>query len=288
MNLFGKILIILNLILSVVFMAWAMVVYTTHKNWREEVERAQAGPGQQVGLRIQVQDARNREAQLRAQVQGLEQDIQKLTESRVQEVAKLQTEKDNLERQFNEQRKEHETLVAENRRLTAEIEATQNNATAQLKELEQLRASIAQVQAEKEENFARAVKLTDELHRTEGMIRLLEKRNRQLGDDLARVLAVIKAHDLDEWEPVDGVAPKVDGRVLAVNSEGLVEISLGSDDGIRRGHTLEVFRRGASTNKYIGRIEVITTRPDKAVGKILPEYRKSYIQKEDRVATRIN
>jgi peptidoglycan hydrolase CwlO-like protein len=288
MNLFGKILIILNLVMSLVFMAWAMVTYTTHKNWREEVERAQASPGQQVGLRIQVQDARNREAQLRAQVQGLEQEIQKLTESRVQEVAKLQTEKDNLERQFNEQRKEHETLVAENRRLTAEIEATQNNATAQLKELEQLRANIAKVQAEKEQNFARAVKLTDELHRTEGEIRLLKNRNQQLGDDLARARGVLAAHDLDEFEPVDGVAPKVDGRVLAVNSEGLVEISLGSDDGIRRGHTLDVFRRGASNNKYIGRIEVITTRPDKAVGKILPEYRKSYIQKEDRVATRLN
>ncbi len=288
MNLFGKILIILNLVMSLVFMSWAMVTYTTHRNWREEVERTQAGPGQQVGLRIQVQDARNRESQLRAQVQGLEQEIQKLTESRVQEVAKLQTEKDNLERQFNEQRKEHETLVAENRRLTAEIEATQNNATAQLKELEQLRANIVKVQGEKEQNFARAVKLTDELHRTEGEIRLLKNRNQQLGDDLARTRGVLSAHDLDEHEPVDGVAPKVDGRVLAVNSEGLVEISLGSDDGLRRGHTLDVFRRGTSNNKYIGRIEVITTRPDKAVGKILPEFRKSYIQKEDRVATRLN
>ncbi|MBX9788696.1 MAG: hypothetical protein K2Y37_07245 [Pirellulales bacterium] len=288
MNLFGKILIIGNLVASIVFMAWAMVVYTTHKNWKDEVERTQAGPGQQIGLRMQLQDARRREQELQSQVQGLEQDIQKLTEARVQEVAKLQTEKDNLDRQFNEQRKEHETLVAENRRLTAEIEATQNNATAQLKELEQLRANIAKVQTEKEQTFARAVKLTDELHRTEGEIRLLQNRNQQLGEDLARTRGVLGAHDLDEHEPVDGVAPKVDGRVLAVNSEGLVEISLGSDDGIRRGHTLDVFRRGASNNKYIGRIEVITTRPDKAVGKILPEYRKSYIQKEDRVATRLN
>ena len=288
MNMFGKILIIGNLVASIVFMAWAMVVYTTHKNWKDEVERTQAGPGQQVGLRIQVQDAQRRESELRAQVAGLEQEIQKLTEARVQEVAKLQTEKDNLERQFNEQRKEHETLVAENRRLTAEIEATQNNATAQLKELEQLRANIVKVQGEKEQNFARAVKLTDDLHRTEGEIRLLKNRSQQLAADLARAVAVLKAHDLDEHEPVDGVAPKIDGRVLAVNSEGLVEISLGSDDGIRRGHTLEVFRRGASNNKYIGRIEVITTRPDKAVGKMLPEFRKSYIQKEDRVATRLN
>ena len=52
--------------------------------------------------------------------------------------------------------------------------------------------------------------------------------------------------------PPEDVKPTLDGLVLAANKDGLVEISLGSDDGLERGHTLEVFRG----SRYLGRIEV--------------------------------
>jgi len=37
MNLFGKILIMLNLLMSLVFMGFAVAVYSTHKNWKDVV-----------------------------------------------------------------------------------------------------------------------------------------------------------------------------------------------------------------------------------------------------------
>ena len=84
--------------------------------------------------------------------------------------------------------------------------------------------------------------------------------------------------------------PKVDGRVRAATADGLVEVSLGSDDGLMRGHTLEVFRDGAtpSATKYLGRIEILSTKADVAVGKVMPQYRRGNIEKDDRVATRLN
>jgi hypothetical protein len=68
----------------------------------------------------------------------------------------------------------------------------------------------------------------------------------------------------------------------------MIEVSLGADDGLRKGNTLEVFRNAGTISKYLGRIQVVRTSPDKAVGKIMPEFRKGNIQKEDRVATRVN
>ena len=63
------------------------------------------------------------------------------------------------------------------------------------------------------------------------------------------------------------------GEVTAVPRPDVVEISLGADDGVRKGHQFVVTR--PSTGKYIGMIEVIQVdypnravcRPDKATAK---------------------
>ncbi len=51
---------------------------------------------------------------------------------------------------------------------------------------------------------------------------------------------------------------------------------------------LEVFRLKGDASKYLGRIEVLNTEPNRAVGKVIPEFRKARFQVSDRVATRLN
>jgi len=63
----------------------------------------------------------------------------------------------------------------------------------------------------------------------------------------------------------------------------LVEVTIGADDGLKVGNTLEV-SRGA---KYLGRIEIIQTSPDKSVGRVDRTFQQGQIQEKDRVATRI-
>ena len=83
--------------------------------------------------------------------------------------------------------------------------------------------------------------------------------------------------------------PRVDGIILASNANGYVEISIGSDDGLEQGHELDVYRMGPSLaeNKYLGKIRVVETQADRSVAQVLPNFRKGTIQKEDRVATRL-
>jgi hypothetical protein len=79
----------------------------------------------------------------------------------------------------------------------------------------------------------------------------------------------------------------VEGLITAVQGGGLVEISIGADSGVQKGHRLDVFRVAPSGNKYVGRLEVLKTAPDKAVCKIIPSFQQSEVQKGDRVASKI-
>ena len=50
MNLVGKIFVVVILVMSVVFMAFAMAVYATHRNWREVVMRPRSKSARQGPL----------------------------------------------------------------------------------------------------------------------------------------------------------------------------------------------------------------------------------------------
>ena len=112
---------------------------------------------------------------------------------------------------------------------------------------------------------------------------ILLRRRRELHQRVGEVFEERYANRLDEFAPVDHKAPTVDGVVTAVGAKDLLEISIGSDDGLRKGHTLEVYR----ANSYLGRVIVRETWPDRAVVQIIPEYRKGMIKKGDRVATKL-
>ena len=64
---------------------------------------------------------------------------------------------------------------------------------------------------------------------------------------------------------------------------GLVEVSLGSDDGLQA-HQEALIYRG---EKFIAKIEIVQTTPDKSVGKVIPSYKKGPIERDDRVVTKL-
>ena len=83
---------------------------------------------------------------------------------------------------------------------------------------------------------------------------------------------------------VDQIPPDVKGLVVEVGDKNLVEISIGGDDGILVGHTLDVYREGA----YLGRVKVVKTSHDRAVAEIIPDFKRGAIRKGDRVATKFS
>jgi len=128
------------------------------------------------------------------------------------------------------------------------------------------------------------VRLTDELNQKAGILQMLQERRDQLVDQIAKQKLVMDAHGLDINTPVFDLPQKVDGVVTAVSNDRLIEVSIGSDDGLRPGNTLEVFRN----NSYLGRVIIRKTSPDRSVAEILPKWQKGRIKVDDRVATKLS
>ena len=116
----------------------------------------------------------------------------------------------------------------------------------------------------------------------------VNKRAIQLAADLAAAKECLRYNSLDyKTDYKAKQPPHVDGVILAVPQPNLVEINIGADNGLRKGHKLEVVRMNGGTT-YVGRIEVTQTTPDRAVCRVIPDMLRSPMQRGDRVFDKLD
>ncbi len=278
MNLLGKIFVVLIFVMSLVFMAFVMAVYATHTNWKNSA----------TALKTKLDSAQQRNQQLKEELTKLEGDVAAQEQARQAALAKLENQNTDLQRERDRLERERADLQKDQREAVAAMQATQASLASLRQEVQTLRTNIQTAQQDRREAFNRLVKLTDEMHQVANELTSLKSRNVQLSQQLADATQVLRKFSL---EPVpakyEGVPPQATGRISALTGSGLVEIDIGADEGLQKGHRLEVYRIGADQSKYLGRIELIEVQPDKAVAKILPEFQKGAIQVGDRVASKI-
>jgi predicted nucleic acid-binding Zn-ribbon protein len=284
MNLVGKIFIVLILIMSVVWMGFTMSVYATHRNWRDLVLREKAVGSKPRGLKFQLEDKEKRIDELKDQVSRLEDKLVTVSTSARDTETKLRQSVQQLE----EEVREKNGLLAERTQAASDavsaMEATQAAADGLRDELAKVREEVRQARDDRDALDAAVVRLKDELHDAKNDHKSLVEKHGELAAEHAVAMEVLRRHEIPTH---DTSAPRVFGVVLAVRGTNLVEISLGSDDGLREGHTLEVFRiAAAGASSYRGKIEVIQTSPDKSVCKVTT-IQEGSIQRGDRVATRL-
>jgi len=283
MNLVGKIFIVLITLFSFVFMSFAVAVYATHRNWYQVVNRTrdETPSGEQIGLKFQLEEGNKRRAALQEEFDKYKAEVAEAEVAKRQALAKLETQRDDLTTKRDALQKELDDLVETDKKALTTLHTAQKNLDKLTQEVEKLRNDIRVTQADRDKQFQAVVKLTDQIHESETSLVRLKDRNMQLAKDVAKATEVLRRHNLSAEEP-DGPVD-VRGKILAVNAENLVEVSIGSDDGLRAGAKLEVFRG----SNYLGRVEVMKTDTDRSVAKILPEFKRGIIQKGDDVATRL-
>jgi peptidoglycan hydrolase CwlO-like protein len=290
MNLIGKIFTVLILVMSLVFASFAAAIYATHKNWREVVENKEPRQGVPLGLVWQLEKEKQENERLKTQRRELEKKLEAERTAKDQAIAKLETERDQLKRERDELQQQLAKLDKEWREYAADIKVTHAALAAKQEEVLKLRAEILQAQRDRDEYFKGIVKATDQMHQTANEVARLRNLNVQLTEQLATAMEVLRKFGLkSEPRLYEGMPPDVQGLVLAAGSDGLVEISIGSDDGLLKGHRLDVYRIGGGATSYVGKIEVIRTAPERAVCKVLPETVRAPggVMKWDRVISRI-
>ncbi|MHC4180468.1 MAG: hypothetical protein ACYSWU_23445, partial [Planctomycetota bacterium] len=120
------------------------------------------------------------------------------------------------QRELDKVRKLNEQLKARLAKVEAEL-AQSRAVTARVQQ------QLQQLQADRDKNLRSVVELTDQLNKAFNELKQLKAEN-------ARLSALLP-------EP----PPKgLEGLVTAIQKGGLVEISLGSDDGLKPGHQLSV------------------------------------------------
>ena len=276
MTLVGKIFTVLILVMSIAFMMLAVTVFATHRNWRDMV----IAPG---GLKTQIEQVDATNKRLRAELERMQGQIALEQASRRFALGALQSRLTEAEQQRDNSVAEFAKLFADHEILVETLNTNGINLQKMTEEVALVREQIRQAEDDRNHKFSDVVRLHDELSALQGKREKLLERQEQLLDQVGRMQGVLARNELDEFTPLDNIPPPVDGIVVEVGRRDLIEISIGSDDGLRKGHRLEVFRN----NAYLGRIVVVETEPDQAVGRVLPEYRKGIIKKGDRVATKL-
>jgi hypothetical protein len=128
--------------------------------------------------------------------------------------------------------------------------------------------------------------------------RSTENRLDELEHKIDRVLRVLERdHDRGpELSPNNSPArreiappPNLVGRITKVDSRApVVEIDIGSDDGLAPGHELNIYRvdptTRSPTKSCVGRIQVSRVDPDQAVAKITEQSAKTSIKQGDQVS----
>lgn len=284
MTFVGKIFVLLIFVMSLVFMSFAVMVYATHRNWYALVENDRTA--RPPGLKVQLED-RKREVEAAQAVRARhEAEIADEKSARIREVAKLTTQVEELKQQRDELQKNEAKLKQSVDDSVAAMTAAQNTLADLRKEISDLRELDDKVRKERDDKLAESVKLEEQLAQSKGELDRLTKRAAELAKDVAQYSNRMQ----EEGIPLETKTPRVEGVVLAVNANGLLEISIGADDGLLVGHELDVFRIGADTaaGKYLGRVKVVKTDVDRAVARLIPETRKGPIQVDDRVATKLD
>jgi len=277
MNLIGKIFVVAIFVLCLVVMSITMTVYSAHKNWRTEAVTAQH--------KLEKADSDLKEKM--AEKDRLEKELKEELDAKRSALAAVENKRIVAEKECKDLEAKQAELERDKRDAVAAMAATQASTKASREELERERSQIAKTSQERDAMFNQLRQKTTEFDEAADEKALLERRTGELGKDLAKAeqlrikLAVDK---IDESK----VPPKVDAIVTSVVGGGLVEISLGSDAGLQKGHVLHVYRVGAGRSDYVGRIEVVRTTPNTAACKVDPKYLNSNIQVNDRVVSKIN
>jgi len=286
MSLIGKIFIVAILIMSIVFMSLSLMVYATHRNWRELVENPPSAASQSkpLGLRHQLSQMQDQNRQLVNEINRLQRSLAMERAARQQSIAVLETRASSQQQQLTAKQSEVEQLRGQQDAAVNAMTSAQSNLTRLNDVVAKMREEIRDTQEDRNTQFNEVVKLYDQLNDHRRAEETLKERNREMVMRLAKMNRVLERNAMNEDTPLHDVPPRVDGIVTELRSDNLVEVSLGSDDGLRVGHKLEVFREGGI---YLGRVVVTDTDPNRSVARVIREFRQGRIRKGDRVATRL-
>ena len=263
MTFVGKILVILIMAFSLVFLGVSTVVFSTATNWKTKAEATKSELAKKTSL---ASDYDNRAKEAENKLKNEIADHQTVV-----------TAKENKIKELDQKARDADAQSAASR---SALEVAQKNAqvalaeaTARKAETDTLNDTLNKAQTQATQFNAQNLELTDRIRILERQKETAEQNAKDLRTYKAKITAwaVSKGLSLNDAEQFEAnsVAPKVDGRVTEVDARNkTMVVSIGSNDGIASGQELLLYRLQPQT-RFIGRVKILTTYPDKAVAEVI-------------------
>jgi hypothetical protein len=266
MTVVGKILVFINLIFSLVLGGLVTMVYVARTHWVDEYTKL--GQRYQVALSSEQaykDDAHRAATEADARVAAIKDQLKKALADLDGQVA--------INRDLREQ------LSAQSKKST-KSEAV---AGSSLKEIEKRQADVEQLKAtlkaesdannklvlEKNALLDRAVAAEIQLRSAVDRANRLEGQLQEATKELVRSRSNSGAGGLARSGGKNPPPENVEGLIKSTDpASGLVTLTIGSDAGLSRGNTLEVYRLSSvpHQSKYLGTIRILEVTPTQAVG----------------------
>ena len=288
MSFLGKLLVGLQLFLSIMFLIFAGAVFTTQKNWKALKEVADTNITRIEGEKTQIQGEYDNYKNRMARDLQTEQQRAATAEGQVdllkRQLATSEDEANKAKIERDEQRELAKVSVEESRQRREEA-LQQREINNNLQTL--LNEKTTRLQAAEDVIFNQKV-----------AEKALQDKHVKVLNDLALMQKIIAANGLStDPQSVVGLLtppPAVDGEVLETKRGGrsgsdLIEISIGSDDGLAEGHKLSVYRPQSADKaaKFLGDIKLVYVTPDRAVGSVILRAKNGIIERGDNVTSKL-
>ncbi len=289
MNFIGKIAVVLQLIASILFMTLAGAVYSTHTNWRATAEK----------LKKDLATEKTNSGQLTGQMEQAKREAAEALdkEKKAREVAEFKMTGMQQEFEATKQRvvigEQQVAVMRQQQEIATEEAEARRQETLQQREInKQLLDSRNAVVKEK-------LATEDALKEAQVEKRNAELKNQQLIKEVGALHTVLLKNgistDTADLAADVKIPPRVEGEIEAsepAKSPGgseLLIVSLGHDDQLRKGHELVVYRSAAAggSPKYLGKITIIKTYPDKSVAVVTERAGNGSFQKGDHVTSKL-
>lgn len=281
----GRIFSVLNLILAALFLSWAANNLATSHQYKEKLEAAETAAAEQVAeLESSISDLNNRLDTKTTEADNANNELQSAQDDarRVrQENEKLNSTNDELSAtnganastiaSFQEQNSALESSAAQAVAAQHDAEGQRDDALSSAAEAATLSADLT----------AQNEALNKQINDLQGEIVALNGRISELDTNFATLVDVTGAN-LD-----DILAQQlINAAVIQVNYDikpGLVALNVGSNKGVTRGYTFQIFNGG----QYKGEARVENVRDDMCTALITSTLAGQTIKQGDSASTRL-
>jgi hypothetical protein len=289
MTVFGKLLVFLNLVFSVVTGALIIFVFTTRANWQSAYEDAKRkAEAAEAAYRQEKASHENDLKQKDADTKAKEAEVTRLS----QEMVKLQDDIDRLQKAAQAQANLTDKATANEKTSQEELKQIREERLALVDQTKTLQVKVVAMQKEIDSwrNIAVNADLQAKnlLQKNSNLLRSVEELNVKVRE-LESTGALVgtgggggTAPSIVD-PPIRSAPGGVRGKVTGIGKSGtsLASVNIGSDSGLSPGNSLIVYRG----NEYVGELLLTAVEPKAAVGKFVPAKRTSKIQEGDNVIT---